>query len=120
HGRCEGRWRGEDHRPDGSVEGESRAREARKGKAKGDSQSVVKILAGTSGYAFKQGKGNFYPQDLKDDRMLGYYASKFPAVEMNNTFYRLPRENVLREWAAQVQIGRASCRERGEIVVGGG
>ena len=62
----------------------------------------MKILAGTSGYAFKEWKGNFYPQDLKDDRMLGYYASKFPAVEINNTFYRLPRENVLREWAAQV------------------
>jgi uncharacterized protein YecE (DUF72 family) len=62
----------------------------------------VKILAGTSGYAFKEWKGNFYPQDLKDDGMLGYYASKFPAVEINNTFYRLPRENVLRDWAAQV------------------
>jgi len=62
----------------------------------------VKILAGTSGYAFKEWKGNFYPQDLKDDGMLGYYASKFPAVEINNTFYRLPRENVLREWADQV------------------
>jgi uncharacterized protein YecE (DUF72 family) len=62
----------------------------------------VKILAGTSGYAFKEWKGNFYPQHLKDDGMLGYYASKFPAVEINNTFYRLPRENVLRDWAAQV------------------
>jgi uncharacterized protein YecE (DUF72 family) len=62
----------------------------------------VKILAGTSGYAFKEWKGNFYPQDLKDDGMLGYYASKFPTVEINNTFYRLPRENVLRDWAAQV------------------
>ena len=62
----------------------------------------MRILAGTSGYAFKEWKGNFYPQDLKDDGMLGYYASKFPAVEINNTFYRLPRENVLRDWAAQV------------------
>jgi len=62
----------------------------------------VKVLAGTSGYAFKEWKGNFYPQELKDDGMLGYYASKFPAVEINNTFYRLPRENVLRDWAAQV------------------
>jgi uncharacterized protein YecE (DUF72 family) len=62
----------------------------------------VKILAGTSGYAFKEWKGNFYPQDLKADGMLGFYASKFPTVEINNTFYRLPRENVLREWAAQV------------------
>ena len=62
----------------------------------------MKILAGTSGYAFKEWKGNFYPQDLKDDGMLGFYASKFPTVEINNTFYRLPRENVLRDWAAQV------------------
>ena len=62
----------------------------------------MKILAGTSGYAFKEWKGNFYPADLKDDGFLGYYATKFPAVEINNTFYRLPKENVLREWAAQV------------------
>ena len=62
----------------------------------------MKILAGTSGYAFKEWKGNFYPSDLKDDGLLGYYATKFPTVEINNTFYRLPRENVLLEWAAQV------------------
>jgi uncharacterized protein YecE (DUF72 family) len=62
----------------------------------------MRLLAGTSGYAFKEWKGAFYPEDLKDDAWLGYYASKFPAVEINNTFYRLPRENVLRDWAAQV------------------
>ena len=62
----------------------------------------MKILAGTSGYAFKEWKGSFYPADLKDDGFLGYYATKFPAVEINNTFYRLPKENVLLEWAAQV------------------
>ena len=62
----------------------------------------MKLLAGTSGYAFKEWKGAFYPKELKDDGMLGFYASKFPAVEINNTFYRLPKENVLREWAAQV------------------
>ncbi|HMI43907.1 MAG TPA: DUF72 domain-containing protein [Gemmatimonadaceae bacterium] len=62
----------------------------------------MKLLAGTSGYAFKEWKGAFYPKELKDGGMLGFYASKFPAVEINNTFYRLPKENVLREWAAQV------------------
>jgi uncharacterized protein YecE (DUF72 family) len=62
----------------------------------------VKILAGTSGYAFKEWKGNFYPADLKDDGMLGYYAGKFPTVEINNTFYRLPKENVLYSWTTQV------------------
>jgi len=63
----------------------------------------MKLNAGTSGYAFKEWKGSFYPQDLKDDAMLGYYASKFPTVEINNTFYRLPKEGVLQSWAAQVQ-----------------
>jgi uncharacterized protein YecE (DUF72 family) len=62
----------------------------------------MKLNAGTSGFAFKEWKGSFYPQDLKDDAMLGYYASKFPTVEINNTFYRLPREHVLQDWASQV------------------
>lgn len=62
----------------------------------------MKLLAGTSGYAFKEWRGSFYPIDLKDDGMLGFYASKFPTVEINNTFYRLPKEHVLLEWALQV------------------
>ncbi len=62
----------------------------------------MKLLAGTSGYAFKEWKGPFYPEDLSDDGWLGYYAGRFPTVEINNTFYRLPKEQVLRDWAAQV------------------
>jgi uncharacterized protein YecE (DUF72 family) len=62
----------------------------------------MKILAGTSGYAFKEWKGPFYPEDLKDAGMLGYYASKFPTVEINNTFYQLPKEKTLLDWAAKV------------------
>ena len=62
----------------------------------------MKVIAGTSGYAFKEWKGSFYPEEVKDDGMLAYYAGKFPTVEINNTFYRLPKEHVLREWAAQV------------------
>lgn len=62
----------------------------------------MKLRAGTSGYAFKEWKGAFYPKELKDAGMLGFYATRFPAVEINNTFYRLPRQNVLEDWAAQV------------------
>jgi len=62
----------------------------------------MKVHAGTSGFAFKEWKGPFYPSDLKDDAMLGFYASKFPTVEINNTFYRLPKEGVLQSWASQV------------------
>jgi uncharacterized protein YecE (DUF72 family) len=62
----------------------------------------MKLCAGTSGYAFKEWKGTFYPKEMKDDAMLAYYASKFPTVEINNSFYRLPKEHVLVDWASQV------------------
>jgi uncharacterized protein YecE (DUF72 family) len=62
----------------------------------------MKILAGTSGYAFKEWKGPFYPEDLKDSGFLSFYASKFPTVEINNTFYQLPKEKTLLDWASKV------------------
>ena len=65
----------------------------------------MKIIAGTSGYAFKEWKGSFYPADIKPDGMLAFYATRFPTVEINNTFYRMPRENVLLDWASQVPEG---------------
>ena len=62
----------------------------------------MRLLAGTSGYAFKEWKGSFYPDDLHDDAMLGFYSGKFATVEINNSFYRLPKTQVLLDWAAQV------------------
>jgi uncharacterized protein YecE (DUF72 family) len=62
----------------------------------------VRLLAGTSGYAFKEWKGTFYPPEVSSDAWLGYYAGQFPTVEINNSFYRLPKQPVLQEWAAQV------------------
>ena len=62
----------------------------------------MRLLAGTSGYSFKEWKGTFYPADIKADGMLGFYSTKFPTIEINNTFYRLPKEKVLLDWAAQV------------------
>ncbi|MFN0179126.1 MAG: DUF72 domain-containing protein [Gemmatimonadales bacterium] len=57
---------------------------------------------GTSGYAFKEWKGPFYPEKLPDAEMLPFYATKFNSVEINNTFYRMPKEKNLLDWAAQV------------------
>lgn len=65
----------------------------------------MKLLVGTSGFAFKEWKGVFYPDDVKDDAMLGFYSSRYPTVEINNTFYKLPRESLLLDWAAQVPEG---------------
>ncbi len=60
------------------------------------------FFVGTSGYAFKEWKGPFYPAKLPDKDMLPFYAGRFPTVEINNTFYRMPREKNLLDWAAQV------------------
>lgn len=62
----------------------------------------MRWLAGTSGYSYKAWKGSFYPEDMAADGMLGYYASKLPAVEINNTFYRMPRIEVLDVWRQAV------------------
>jgi uncharacterized protein YecE (DUF72 family) len=59
-------------------------------------------LAGTSGYAYKEWRGSFYPTDLPDDGMLAHYAGRLPTVEINNTFYRMPKESVVLAWADQV------------------
>ena len=65
----------------------------------------MRLLAGTSGFAYKEWKGSFYPDDIKSADMLRYYASQFPTVEINNTFYRMPNEQTLRGWAEQVPQG---------------
>ena len=62
----------------------------------------MRVLAGTSGFSYKEWKGSFYPEDLPADEMLRFYASKFPAVEINNTFYRMPKPALLTGWAEQV------------------
>jgi uncharacterized protein YecE (DUF72 family) len=62
----------------------------------------MNIHVGTSGYSYKEWKGNFYPKDLPDKQMLRYYGDRFTTVEINNTFYRMPRENVLQNWAGEV------------------
>jgi uncharacterized protein YecE (DUF72 family) len=63
--------------------------------------TIVKLWVGTSGYSYKAWLGNFYPERLAPKEMLRFYASRLPAVEINNTFYRLPKESVLLSWAEQ-------------------
>ena len=57
---------------------------------------------GTSGYSYKEWKGPFYPEDLSPKDMLRFYSSRLKTVEINNTFYRMPKESVLEEWCAEV------------------
>jgi len=59
------------------------------------------IWIGTSGYNYPEWKGSFYPSDLPAAKMLPYYAARFPTVEINYTFYRMPNEKIVSGWAAQ-------------------
>ena len=58
-----------------------------------------RLRAGASGYAFKEWQGSFYPDRMAPDAMLAWYAERLPTVEINNTFYRMPKVDVLQRWA---------------------
>ncbi|RJR44694.1 MAG: DUF72 domain-containing protein [Deltaproteobacteria bacterium] len=62
----------------------------------------MKIFVGASGYSYKEWKGKFYPPKIRPQEMLGYYASRLTAVEINNTFYHMPTTRVLTAWGEQV------------------
>ena len=62
----------------------------------------MQLLAGTSGFSYKEWLGHFYPEKLPGDAMLRYYAERFATVEINNTFYRMPAETMLSTWANEV------------------
>lgn len=59
----------------------------------------TKVIAGASGYSFKEWKGSFYPEKIKPDEMLAWYSERLPTVEINNTFYQMPKAAVLETWA---------------------
>jgi uncharacterized protein YecE (DUF72 family) len=57
---------------------------------------------GTSGFSYDEWVGSFYPDDLATKDRLSFYASRLSSVEINNTFYRMPKPSVLEGWASQV------------------
>jgi uncharacterized protein YecE (DUF72 family) len=62
----------------------------------------MNLYVGTSGYSYKEWKGTFYPVDISAKGMLHYYGERFKTVEINNTFYRMPKAPVLETWAGAV------------------
>lgn len=62
----------------------------------------MRLLAGTSGFSYKEWVGEFYPAKTPAKGMLAYYASRLPTVEINNTFYRMPTPALLHGWRTQV------------------
>ena len=60
---------------------------------------ATKVWVGASGYSYKEWCGNFYPEKMKPDAMLAWYAERLATVEINNTFYQMPKVSVLENWA---------------------
>ena len=60
-----------------------------------------RLFVGTSGFAYKEWKPDFYPADLKAADMLSFFSRLFNSVEINNTFYRMPTEKLLTQWTEQ-------------------
>src|SRR4051794_3763345 len=62
----------------------------------------MRFIVGTSGYSYPKWKGSFYPPKLPQKEMLNYYAERFTAVEINNSFYRMPTAAMLKSWVEKV------------------
>jgi len=62
----------------------------------------MNLYVGTSGYSYKAWKDKFYPDDLPEKKMLQFYGEHFRSVEINNTFYHMPKATVLEAWAQEV------------------
>jgi uncharacterized protein YecE (DUF72 family) len=63
------------------------------------------LVIGTSGFSYRDWKGVFYPDDIKRTGELAYYAGRFPAVEINTTYYGIPKPDTFRRMAETVPEG---------------
>lgn len=64
-----------------------------------------RLYVGTSGFAYKEWIGPFYPPGTKGAAMLGYYAGQFNSVEVNYTFRRAPTPAMIGNWSAATADG---------------
>lgn len=67
-----------------------------------DEPGSRRSIIGTSGFSYKEWRGHFYPEGLSEKDFLSFYAERLPGVEINNTFYRMPKTDVLAAWASRV------------------
>src|SRR3982751_3190064 len=63
------------------------------------------VYIGTSGWSYKTWEKAFYPQKLPKTRHFEFYATQFPTVEINLTFYRLPTPNMVQGWRDKAPPG---------------
>jgi uncharacterized protein YecE (DUF72 family) len=63
------------------------------------------LYVGTSGWAYKEWKPDFYPEGLAQTKWLEHYTRSLSACEINATFYRMPTEGAVKKWAATAPDG---------------
>src|ERR1051326_4422921 len=63
------------------------------------------VYIGTSGWSYKSWDKAFYPKEIPKSRQFEYYATQFPTVEINNTFYRLPTTKAVEGWRDKAPPG---------------
>jgi uncharacterized protein YecE (DUF72 family) len=68
-----------------------------------------KIHIGTSGWSYKNWKGDFYPEELKAKEWLHFYARHFDTTEINTSFYHLPKQQTVENWAEEVPARFRFC-----------
>jgi uncharacterized protein YecE (DUF72 family) len=68
-------------------------------------KAACDIRIGTSGWHYDHWKGRFYPEKLAQTKWLQHYAQHFNTVEINNTYYHLPRTTTVENWRAQAPPG---------------
>ena len=78
------------------------------------------ILYGTSNWSAKGWVGPFYPARTKPADFLPFYATQFPVVECDATYYRVPDERLVRGWETKVPDGFRLCAKFPRSIVHGG
>lgn len=66
---------------------------------------MSRVWIGTSGWTYQHWRGRFYPPDLSPRRWLEYYAQRFPTVELNSPFYRVPKRRTFEGWRERTPAG---------------
>lgn len=61
-------------------------------------ERAARYFIGTSGWSYNHWIGRFYPADLRREKWLEFYCQHFSTVEINSTFYRLPKESMVKSW----------------------
>jgi uncharacterized protein YecE (DUF72 family) len=62
----------------------------------------MQVYCGVSGFSYAEWKGDFYPKGLRPGGMLAYYAKHLSTTELNNTFYRMPKDEQFQAWGGEV------------------